>query len=147
MSAILMIQYLNFYREAHLNFFVWFRTSSIKYVILKSLYRISVSLLAPNQMVKNCFWAVQKYFRASINSNRLVCHCHGFIYRNMLYILFRRINRIRLSQLLYRYSTTSFVTDYKFWPILTTFDLKIMTSCSDTYYNSKVKWESNLSFD
>ena len=112
--------YLNFYREAHLNFFVWFRTSSIKYVILKSLYRISVSLLAQNQMVKNCFWAVKKYFRASINSNRLVCHCHGFIYRNMLYILFRRINWIRLSQLLYRYSTTSFVTDYKLiWPHLT----------------------------
>lgn len=66
------------------------------------------------------FWAMKKYFRASINSNRLVCHCHGFIYRNMFYILFRRINWIRLSQLFHRYSTTSFVTDY----ILTSFDLK-----------------------
>ena len=129
------------------NFKLWskgsFELFSYSNLLFSKIYRIWLCILAS----KIYFWAMKKYFRASINSNRLVCHCHGFIYRNMLYILFRRINWIRLSQLLYRYSTTSFVTDYKFWPILTTFDLKIMTSCSDTYYNSKVKWESNLSFD
>ena len=101
-----ILKTLNFGRKAHLNF-----------VILRNVPNLTWHLISKNLIY---FWAILKYFRASINSNRLVCHCHGFIYRNMFYILFRRINRIRLSQLFHRYSTTSFVTDY----ILTLFDLK-----------------------
>ena len=100
------------------NFKLWSKGSfELWFVILRNVPNLTWHLINKNLIY---FWAILKYFRASINSNRLVCHCHGFIYRNMFYILFRRINRIRLSQLFHRYSTTSFVTDY----ILTSFDLK-----------------------
>lgn len=117
------------------NFKLWskgsFELFSYSNLLFSKIYRIWLCILAS----KIYFWAMKKYFRASINSNRLVCHCHGFIYRNMFYILFRRINWIRLSQLFHRYSTTSFVTDY----ILTSFD-----PCWSNVRGQEVMWESNL---